>query len=281
MVQAGAADRNDESRLASVYVRARSGDLVPLSNLVNVREAAAARELGRFNKMRAITLQGGLAPGYSLGEALAFLEDLARRSPEVQAIGYRGESQSLKQTGNAIWLVFGITVVIIYLLLAAQFESFVHPAVIIATVPLAAGGGVIGLWLAGMTLNLFSQIGIVMLVGLAAKNGILIVEYANQLRDDGQTLDAAIREASTRRLRPILMTSIATVFGAVPLALSHGAGAGARSAIGVVIVAGVSIATAITLFLIPVLYRLLARRAASPNIIGRRLVAEMEAGQPA
>ena len=275
MVQAGAADRNNEAKLASVYVRSRSGELVPLSNLVHVREAATARELGRFNKMRAITLQGGLAPGYSLGEALAFLEEQARQSPEVQAIGYRGESQSLRQTGNAIWLVFGLTVVIIYLLLAAQFETFVHPAVIIATVPLAAGGGVIGLALAGLTLNLFSQIGIVMLVGLAAKNGILIVEYANQLRDEGQALDPAIREAAIRRLRPILMTSIATVFGAVPLALSHGAGAGARSAIGVVIVAGVSIATAITLFLIPVLYRLLARRAASPNILARRLAAEM------
>jgi multidrug efflux pump len=275
MVQAAAADRNNEAKLASVYVRSRSGELVPLSNLVHVREAATARELGRFNKMRAITLQGGLAPGYSLGKALAFLEDQARQSPEVQAIGYRGESQSLKQTGNAIWMVFGITVVIIYLLLAAQFETFIHPAVIIATVPLAAGGGVIGLALAGLTLNLFSQIGIVMLVGLAAKNGILIVEYANQLRDEGQALDPAIREAAIRRLRPILMTSIATVFGAVPLALSHGAGAGARSAIGVVIVAGVSIATAITLFLIPVLYRLLARRAASPNIMARRLAAEM------
>jgi multidrug efflux pump len=275
MVQAGAGDRDNEAKLASVYVRSRSGELVPLSNLVHVREAATARELGRFNKMRAITLQGGLAPGYSLGKALAFLEEQARQSPEVQAIGYRGESQSLKQTGNAIWMVFGITVVIIYLLLAAQFETFIHPAVIIATVPLAAGGGVIGLALAGLTLNLFSQIGIVMLVGLAAKNGILIVEYANQLRDEGQALDPAIREAAIRRLRPILMTSIATVFGAVPLALSHGAGAGARSAIGVVIVAGVSIATAITLFLIPVLYRLLARRAASPNILARRLAAEM------
>ena len=277
MVQAGAEDRDKEARLASVYVRARSGELVPLSNLVNVREAASARELGRFNKMRAITLQGGLAPGYSLGKALAFLEEEARKSPEVQAIGYRGESQSLKQTGNAIWIVFGITVVIIYLLLAAQFESFVHPAVIIATVPLAAGGGIIGLWLAGITLNLFSQIGIVMLVGLAAKNGILIVEYANQLRDEGQEFVSATRDAAIRRLRPILMTSIATVLGAVPLALSHGAGAGARGAIGVVIVAGVTIATAITLFLIPVLYRLLARRAASPHIITRRLAAEMPA----
>jgi multidrug efflux pump len=154
--------------------------------------------------------------------------------------------------------VFGLTIVIIYLLLAARFESFIHAALIITTVPLAVAGGVIGLAWAAMTLNLFSQIGIVMLVGLAAKNGILIVEFANQLRANGIERRAAIVQASVRRLRPILITSIATVLGAVPLALSQGAGAGARSAIGVVIVFGVSIATVITLVLLPLLYGRLA-----------------------
>jgi multidrug efflux pump len=226
--------------------------------------------------MRAITLQGGLAPGYSLGSALAFLEQEAAKSPEVLAIGYRGESQSFKQTGAAIWTIFGLTILIIYLLLAAQFESFVHPAIIITTVPLAVAGGVIGLAAAGMTLNLYSQIGIVMLVGLAAKNGILIVEFANQLRDEGMAFADAIIEASARRLRPILMTSIATVLGAVPLAFSAGAGAGARSAIGVVIVAGVSLATIITLFLIPLLYARLAQRTNSPEAVSKRLVSELE-----
>lgn len=275
IVQADAAGRDTEARLDSVYVRSRSGTLVPLGNLVHTRDSASARELGRFNKMRAITVQGGLAPGYSLGSALAFLEAEAAKSPEVLAVGYRGESQSLKQTDSAIWLVFGMTIVIIYLLLAAQFESFVHPAIIITTVPLAVGGGVIGLALAGMTLNLYSQIGIVMLVGLAAKNGILIVEFANQLRDEGMAFADAIMEAAARRLRPILMTSIATVLGAVPLALSSGAGAGARSTIGVVIVAGVSLATIITLFLIPLLYSRLARGTGSPLAVSRRLDSEL------
>ncbi|MBU3078521.1 efflux RND transporter permease subunit [Sphingomonas quercus] len=275
MVQAEAEGRDNTTRLGSVYVRSRTGALVPLANLVRTREAASARELGRFNKMRAITLQGGLAPGYPLGRALAFLEDQARQSPEVVAVGYRGESQALRQTGSSIWLVFGLTIIVVYLLLAAQFESFIHPAVIITTVPLAVAGGVIGLAVTGTTLNLFSQIGIVMLVGLAAKNGILIVEFANQLRDEGQGVREAIVQAAQRRLRPILMTSIATVMGAVPLALSTGAGAGSRSAIGVVIVFGVSIATVITLFLIPLLYSRFAARTGSPQAVTRRLEAAL------
>lgn len=271
VLQAEAGNRNDEASLDKVYVRSASGALVPLSNLVIARSGATARELGRFNKMRSITLQGGLAPGYSLGRALTFLEEEARKSPEVQAIGYRGESLSFKQTGSSIWVAFGLTIVVIYLLLAAQFESFVHPAVIISAVPLGVAGGIIGLAATGTTINLFSQIGIIMLVGLAVKNGILIVEYANQLRDAGRTIDEAIREASARRLRPILMTSIATVAGAIPLALSHGAGAGARSSIGWVIVFGVSIATAITLYVVPMLYRRLARGTQSPQTVTRKL----------
>ena len=271
ILQADNADRDDEARLQSVYVRARSGALVPLNNVVTVREGATARELGRFNKMRAITLQGAIAPGYSLGRALTFLEDQARSSPEVVAVGYRGESLALKQTGGSIWVVFAITVLIIYLLLAAQFESFVHPAVIISAVPLAVAGGVIGLVLTGTTINLFSQIGIVMLVGLAAKNGILIIEYANQLRDAGKSVEVAVREAAVRRLRPIVMTSLATVAGAVPLAMASGAGAGARSAIGVVIVFGVSIASGITLYVVPCLYRLLAPYTSSPKAVAGRL----------
>ncbi|MET0587800.1 MAG: efflux RND transporter permease subunit [Novosphingobium sp.] len=277
IVQADDASRNTEARLASVYVRARDGGVVPLSNVVSLRESATARQLGRFNKMRAITLQGGIAPGHSLGAALDFLEREARKSPEVISVGYRGDSLAFRQTGSSIWAVFAITVLVIYLLLAAQFESFIHPAVIISAVPMAVAGGVIGLWSAGVTINLFSQIGIVMLVGLAAKNGILIVEYANQRRDAGASIDEAIREASGRRLRPILMTSLATVAGAIPLALSNGAGAGARSAIGVVIVFGVTIATAVTLYIVPLLYRWLAPHTSSPQAVGQRLRKMMRA----
>jgi multidrug efflux pump len=273
IVQADAAGRESEARLDSVYVRSRSGDLAPLSNIVTLRESATARELGRFNKLRAITLQGSVAPDDTLGSALAFLQEEAAKSPEIIAVGYRGESQALKQTGGSIWVVFAITVLVIYLLLSAQFESFIHPAIIISAVPLAVSGGVFGLWLSGMTINLYSQIGIVMLVGLSAKNGVLIIEFANQLRDEGLEVDAAIREAAVRRLRPIVMTSLATVAGAVPLAIASGAGAGARSAIGVVVVFGVSLASAVTLYVVPVLYRWLAPRTSSPQTISRRLAA--------
>jgi multidrug efflux pump len=278
VVQAEAAARSTEASLATIHVRSRSGALIPLSNLVTTREAAGARDLGRYNKMRAITLSGGIGEGYSLGQALTFLETQASASPEVSAIGYRGESQSFREAGSSIWIVFGLTILIVYLLLAAQFESFVHPAVIITTVPLAVAGGVIGLALMSQTVNLYSQIGIIMLVGLAAKNGILIVEFANQLRDQGRDVAEAIREASARRLRPILMTSIATVAGAVPLMIAHGAGAGARSAIGVVIVFGVSISTLITLFLIPLLYSRLARYTGSPLAVTRKLEAQLARG---
>jgi multidrug efflux pump len=276
IVQAEAGARSTEANLATIYVRSRTGALIPLSNLVTMRETAGARDLGRYNKLRAITLSGGLAPGYSLGEALNFLEAQAAQVPEIAAIGYRGESQSFREAGGSIWIVFALTILLVYLLLAAQFESFVHPGVIITTVPLAVAGGVVGLAAMGQTLNLYSQVGIVMLVGLAAKNGILIVEFANQLRDSGADIATAIRDASRRRLRPILMTSIATASGAVPLMIASGAGAGARQAIGVVIVFGVSIATIFTLFLIPLLYSRLARYTGSPEAVARKLQTQLK-----
>ncbi|MET0369845.1 MAG: efflux RND transporter permease subunit [Sphingobium sp.] len=271
IVQAEQEGRQTEADLERVQLRSRTDVLVPLSALVTLREVAGPRQLNRYNKLRAITLTAALAPGYSLGEALTYIEGMARQSPEVLAIGYRGESQSLRETGGSIWLVFGLTILIVYLLLAAQFESFIHPGVIIATVPLAVAGGVLGLMLTAGTINLYSQIGIVMLVGLAAKNGILIVEFANQLRDEGLAVADAIRQAAARRLRPILMTSIATVFGAIPLVIRGGAGAASRHSIGVVIVFGVSMATLITLFLIPIFYSRVAGRTLSPQTVGRRL----------
>ena len=275
IVQADAQDRATAENLAAIQLRSRDGSLVSLANLITYKETAGARDLGRYNKLRAITLSGGLAPGYSMGEALAFLEEQAAASPEVLAVGYRGESQAFKETGGSIILVFFITILLVYLVLAAQFESFVHPATIITTVPLAVGGGIIGLALTGMTLNLYSQIGIVMLVGLAAKNGILIVEFANQLRDEGLEILESIQQAAARRLRPILMTSIATVFGAIPLAIASGAGGAARASIGVVIVFGVTLATLITLILIPLIYARLAKYTGSPEAVTRRLQLEL------
>ena len=280
IVQAEAERRSTQADLASIYVRSRTGALIPLSSLVTVSETAGPRDLGRFDKLRAITLSGGLAPGYALGDALAFLEQEAAKSPEITAVGYRGESKAFKESGGSIMVVFGLTVLIVYLVLAAQFESFVHPGVIITTVPLAVAGGIVGLGLTAQTLNLYSQVGIVMLVGLAAKNGILIVEFANQLRDEGLAIGDAIRRAAARRLRAILMTSIATVMGAVPLVLVGGAGGAARFSIGIVIVFGVTLATFITLFLIPVLYSRLARFTGSPEAVSRKLDSALGDKQP-
>jgi multidrug efflux pump len=271
IVQAEQNARTTLDNLAQIYVRSRTGTLVPLSNLVRTEGAAGARDLGRYNKLRAITLSGGLAPGYSLGEALTFLENLAAQSPEVLAVGYRGESQSFKEAGGSIYFVFLLTILIVYLLLAAQFESFVHPGVIITTVPLAVAGGLIGLAIMGQTMNLYSQVGLVMLVGLAAKNGILIVEFANQLRDAGRSVHEAIVESAGVRLRPILMTSIATAVGALPLVLAGGPGSASRATIGIVVIFGVSFSTLLSLFVIPVFYTLLAPHTKSPHAVSQRL----------
>ncbi|MBV7257170.1 efflux RND transporter permease subunit [Pacificimonas sp. WHA3] len=276
IVQAEPEDRVTADDLRGVYVRAREGGVVPLSALVTTDTRAEAGELNRFNKLRAIKLSGTLAPGTSLGEALTFLEDEAATLPEVAAIGYEGESRALRQTGGSIWFVLGMTIFLVYLVLAAQFESFVSPLVIVLSVPLAVGGGMLGLTVMGGTLNLYSQIGLIMLVGLAAKNGILIVEFANQLRDEGEEFLAAILESARRRLRPVLMTSIATVAGAMPLMLATGAGAGARSAIGTVIVWGVGISTLLTLIVIPAFYYLLCRGTGSPLAVTRKLRRQLQ-----
>jgi multidrug efflux pump len=282
VLQAEDADRAAPGNLGSVFVRSQtSGQLVPLSNLVTFREAALAGELGRFDKLRSIDLRASLAPGTTLGEALDAVEAIAREQPEVKAIGYKGESRQLRQTGGSLWLVLGFTILLVYLVLAAQFESFIHPGVIILAVPMAVGGGLLGLFLTGGTLNLFSQVGIIILVGLAAKNGILIVEFINQIRDDGVEFGEAVMQGAERRLRPILMTSIATVAGSMPLFLASGAGAGSRRAIGTVIVSGVSVATILTLFVIPTFYAAFARRTTSPEATARRLERERQHAEAA
>ena len=280
VVQAGRENRASTADLSQIRVRARSGELVPLSNLVTLTEVAEAGTLNRFNRMRAITISAGLAPGYNMGEAMAFLEQVAREElPEYAQIDWKGQSREFQKAGGAIVLTFALALLVVYLVLAAQFESFVHPFTIMLTVPLAVLGALVGLAVTGGTLNLFSQIGIVMLVGLAAKNGILIVEFANQLRDDGRSIHQAIIESARIRLRPILMTSIATAFGALPLVLAGGPGSASRSTIGVVIIAGVSLATLLSLFVVPAFYVLLARFTDSPLAVTRKLE-KLEAETP-
>jgi multidrug efflux pump len=263
--------------LENLYVRsATSGQLIPLSNVVQYAERGDTATLNRYNRVRAITLEANLSTKLVLGDALSYLEKLARENlPETAIIDYKGQSRDFKTAGTSIAFVFALGVVVVFLVLAAQFESWVHPLVIMLTVPLAVCGGLLGLYLFGSTLNIYSQIGLLMLVGLATKNGILIVEFANQLRDQGKSFDDAILEASLTRFRPIIMTSVTTIAGSVPLILTFGAGAETRSVIGIVVFAGVLAATFFTLFIIPAAYGLLARRTGSPGDVRRRLEHEM------
>jgi multidrug efflux pump len=273
VLQAREDQRATYSDLSNIFVRAdRTGELIPLSNLMSLEDMAGPSSLQRHNRMRAITLSAGLAPGYTLGEALDYLENIIRTElPNTAQIDYRGESLEYKEASGALYFTFGIALFVVFLVLAAQFESFVHPLVIMVTVPLAVAGGLLGLWVSGKTLNIYSQIGIIMLVGIAAKNGVLIVEFINQLRDKGMEFKDAIVEASRIRLRPVIMTAFAAVMGSVPLILAEGPGSASRAALGVVIFSGVTFATFFTLFIVPAVYNLMARRTSSPNAIAHRL----------
>ena len=248
-------DRRQPTDLTSIYVRGTNGSITQLSNLVTVRETVAPKELNHFNRLRAAIISANVAPGYTLSEALGMLD---RASAEVLTPEYQtaldGQSREFRESGKQLYLIFVLALAFIYLVLAAQFESFRGPLVIMLTVPLAVTGALLIMKLTGGTLNVYSQIGLVMLIGLITKNGILIVEFANQLRDQGREKIEALVEACALRLRPILMTTLATVLGAVPLAIATGAGAESRSAIGWVIVGGMSFGTLFTLFVIPVAY---------------------------
>lgn len=272
MVQAQAEQRVTPNDLNNIYVRATGGRLVPLASLVTISEGAAARELARTDRLRSITISASLAPGYTLGEALDYMDRIAAEVlPPEARVSYDGQSREFKDTSAAIYLTFALALIIVFLVLAAQFESWIHPTIIIFSVPLAVTGALGALLFTGISLNVYSQIGIIMLIGLIAKNAILIVEFANQLRDEGKTILDAVTEASIIRLRPILMTTIATIFGAMPLAFASGAGAESRSALGWVIVGGMSFATLLSLFVVPVLYNLLARFTRPAGFIARKL----------
>jgi|JI9StandDraft_2_1071091.scaffolds.fasta_scaffold01754_4 multidrug efflux pump len=270
------------SDLESIYVRsARTQQLIPLSNLVSVEPMADSRQLNRYNRVRAITVSANLDPGVSLGVALDKMEALARDVlPEEAAIDYKGQSLDYKRAGESILFVFGFGILVVFLVLAAQFESWTHPFVIMLCVPATIGGGLLGIWLTGNSLNIYTQIGLIMLVGLAAKNGILIVEFANQLRDQGKEFGAALKEAALTRFRPIVMTSLTAIAGAIPLIFSHGAGSETRAAIGIVILFGVATAMIVTLVLVPAAYAMLARRTGSPRDVERKLAREELASPP-
>jgi multidrug efflux pump len=280
IVQAAAEQRRSPSDLLAMHVRTGSGELVPLASVIELREMAEPGSFNRFNRLRAITVSAGLKPEANLGESLDWLQKTAKEElPGTVQIDFKGQSREYLKSGQAVLFTFALALLVVYLVLAAQFESLIHPLVILLTVPMAVFGALLGLWLLGGSLNLFSQVGIIMLIGLAAKNGILIVEFANQRRDAGLSVDAAIIEAASVRLRPILMTSIATAAGALPLMLGTGPGSGSRQAIGIVVVFGVLCATLLTLFIVPVMYRWLAPYTQSPEQRARDL-SKQEAATP-
>ncbi|MDF2181078.1 efflux RND transporter permease subunit [Neptuniibacter sp. CAU 1671] len=252
--------RRDPSDLTDIYVRNDQGNMVQLSNLVSLNETVAPRELNHFDKVKAVKFQTQLAPDYSLDQALNFLEtNLAEIAPQA-SFDYSGNSREFKQSSNSMQVTFGLALVVVFLVLAAQFESFRNPMIIMLSVPPAIFGALIALHFSGSSLNVYSQIGLVTLVGLITKHGILIVEFANQLQDQGRAIREAVMEAAVLRLRPILMTTGATVLGALPLALAYGAGAESRHQIGWVIVGGMMFGTLITLFVIPTVYSYLGKR---------------------
>jgi multidrug efflux pump len=272
ILQADRSQRMNEADLRNVYVRASSGATVPLSAVVTTEIRGDTPSRDRIDRLRSITLSVQLNPGYTVGEAVAFFQAEIDKQPGT-TVKWGGLARDYLEGGSAVYGALALALVLVFLVLAAQFESWIHPMVIMLTVPVAALGGLFGLLVSGSTLNTYSQIGLIMLVGIAAKNGILIVEFANQLRDQGRSVRDAIIESSALRLRPIIMTSISAAAGAVPLILSGGAGGESRRTIGVVIFFGAIFATLLTLFLVPIFYNLLARFTKSPESRARRLEA--------
>ena len=261
VVQTLASGRDAPEDIEKIFVRGRSEAMVPLSALVKIREVVVPRELNHFGQRRSATITANVAPDYSLGEALNYLDETARK---VLKPGYatdvNGSSREFRKSSDSLTLVFLLALVFIFLVLAAQFESFIDPLVIMLSVPLSMAGALLALKWSGGTLNVFSQIGLITLVGLITKHGILIVEFANQLREQGMSTLDAIQQSASQRIRPILMTTGAMVLGAIPLALASGAGAESRQQIGWVIVGGMSAGTLLTVFVVPTMYTLLARK---------------------
>jgi multidrug efflux pump len=284
ILQGRADERATTTDLTNIQVRSdRTGELIPLSNVVKLEETAGAVALNRFNRLRAIEISAMLAPGYTMGEAVKWAQDTVKKElPPGAALMFDGESEEYLKSGGQLYSTFVFALAIVFLVLAAQFESFRHPTIIMVTVPLALLGAVFGLKLYGMTVNIFSQIAVIMLIGIAAKNGVLIVEFANQLRDRGVEFTEAVITAAATRLRPVLMTSLCTAFGALPFLVATGAGSEQRRPIGVVVFYGTLVSVFLTLIAVPAVYSLIARNTKSPEHTSRevdRLMGEPESGK--
>ncbi len=277
ILQTERGQRQNISDLDKVQVRTQSGALIPLTAVTTSKVSGDTPSRNRVDRQRAITLSVQLNPNYSMGDAVKFFEDKIHAMPGGLNYKWGGGARDYLEAGGSVGVAFGMALLLVFLVLAAQFESWIHPAVIMLTVPIAALGGMFGLLIAGSTLNTYSQIGLIILVGIAAKNGILIVEFANQLRDEGLSIREAVIESASLRLRPIIMTSISAAAGSIPLIVWGGAGGESRKTIGVTIFYGAIFATLVTLFVVPVFYNLLARFTKSPQTTARRIESFEEA----
>ena len=260
ILQGDIKDRQEPESVSKVFVRSKNNNkLISISNLVQFSEEGQSPFLSRYNRQKAVTISARLVGDYSLDEALNFLVNIVEKNTPQAKIAYKGESEEYKKTNYQLYLIFALALITAYLAMCAQFESWRHPLTIMLTVPLAVLGGILGLLVVGSSLNVYSQIALVILIGLSAKNGILIVEFANQLRKEGKGINQAIIEASTIRLRPILMTSLSTIFGVLPLILGSGPGAASRLTVGITILGGMLFATFFTLFVIPTMYSIIGK----------------------
>jgi multidrug efflux pump len=252
--------RNQPDDLRGLHVRSQSGALVPLDNLITWQERTVPGAIYRYDRYVAATVSGSMAEGHTLGDGIRALDEVsAGVLPPTFSTALAGEARDFADSSSSLMFAFLLALLIVFLVLAAQFESFIDPLIILLTVPMSLGGAVLALIITGSTLNIFSQIGIIMLVGLVTKNGILIVEFANQRKRAGLSVRAAVLEAAAERFRPILMTSLATTLGVLPIALSLGTAAGSRQSLGIAVVGGIIGATFLSLFLVPALYTFLSR----------------------
>ena len=260
ILQGDIKDRQEPDSISKMFVRSKNnGKLVSISNLVSYNEEGQSPFLARYNRQKAVTISARLVGNYSLDEALKFLVNVVEENTPQAKIAYKGESEEYKKTNNELYIIFALALVTAYLAMCAQFESWRHPFTIMLTVPMAILGGLLGLLVAGSSLNVYSQIALVILIGLSAKNGILIVEFANQLRKEGKKFETAIIEAATIRLRPILMTSLSTIFGVLPLIIGSGPGAASRLTVGITIFGGMLFSTFFTLYVIPTIYSIVGK----------------------
>ena len=256
-------DRKSQQSLSKIFVRSENtGELVSLSNLVDYREVGSANKLSRYNRQRAITISSDISESYTLDQAIKFLEDTMLKIAPERQIAWKGKSEELKETSKELYIIFALSLLTAYLVMAATFNSFIHPFIIILTVPLAVFGGLVFILFLNSSINVFSQIALIILIGISTKNSILIVDYANQLRRAGKNIDDSIKGACSLRFRPILMTSISTMIAMIPLIVGNigpGAGEGSRLAVGATIFGGMIISTFFTLYVTPTMYLALAK----------------------